>query len=93
MPELSWRVVYFLLQAHMRQIVASRQLRPLLDDILQAYEDWQEEEKKVMGSNLAGLSIMSREARENESGGYLDGEEAEEDVAKGRKKRAFANVA
>ena len=93
-PDLAWRVVYYLLQAHMQQIVASRQLKSVLTEILEAYEDWQEAQKRVIGFNMAGLGIMSREARDNEGGSYLDEAlEVEEDVSKGRKKRAFASVA
>ncbi|KAK4629458.1 hypothetical protein CLAFUW4_08391 [Fulvia fulva] len=94
-PELAWRITYFMLQAHMTQIVASKQLKSILTDVYEAYEAWQEEERKVMGFNLAGLEIMSREVRENESSGYLD-EPIDEDrdaMEKGRKKRAFASVA
>lgn len=96
MPELAWRVTYFLLQAHMQQIVASRQLRPQLEEILEAYEKWQEEQRRIIGFNLAGLEIMSREVREMEtvSGGYLD--EPEDEIAaldRGKRKRAFASVA
>ncbi|KAK3046606.1 beta transducin [Extremus antarcticus] len=94
MPELTWRITYFLLQVHMRQIVASRQLKPLLEEILEAYEAWQEEQRRVVGFNLAGLGILGREARDNESSTFIGGvEEAEEDVGKGRTKRAFASVA
>lgn len=92
-PGLSWRIVYFLLQVHMRQIVASRQLKPVLEQILLAYEEWQEEQKDVLGFNLAGLTILGREARENEKGGYIDEPEAEEMVEKGRQKRGFASLA
>lgn len=95
-PELTWRVTYFLLQVHMRQIVASKQLRSHLEEILEAYELWQEEERRVIGFNLAGLGIMGNEARENEVGGnFVGGEEVEEDadVGKGRRKRAFGNLA
>ena len=98
LPELAWRVTYFLLQAHMRQIVASRQLRPLLAGILEAYERWQEEERSVLGFNLAGLSVLCREARERGRGVFVGGEVFEEEdiggeVGKGRRKRVFANLA
>lgn len=94
-PELAWRVTYFLLQAHMKQIVASRQMRDVLEEMMDAYEAWQEQERKVMGFNLAGLTVMARDVREGETtAAYLDGEEVDEgDVGKGRKKRAFASVA
>lgn len=93
-PDLAWRITYFMLQAHMTQIVASKQLKPLLTEVYEAYEAWQEEQRAVMGFNLAGLGIMSREVRENESSGYLDEPVEEiEDLGKGKKKRAFASVA
>lgn len=94
MPELTWRITYFLLQVHMRQIVASRRLKPLLEEILEAYEDWQEEQRRVVGFNMAGLGIMAREAREREGSSFVGADEEEvEDIGKGRKKRAFASLA
>ncbi|KAI7539446.1 WD40 repeat-like protein, partial [Hortaea werneckii] len=104
-PDLAWRVAYFLLQAHMNQIVASTALRPLLEDVLKGYEEWQESQRKLVGFNLAGLEIWGRDVREAERGGGgegggfvggrgMDGEEEEErKMEKGRKKRAFASVA
>ena len=93
-PELAWRVTYFLLQAQMTQIVASQQLKPLLTEILEAYEHWQAEEKRVLGFNMAGLEIMSLEARENETtNAYIDEPEEEASSEKGKKKRAFATIA
>ncbi|KAI7303606.1 hypothetical protein KC315_g15572, partial [Hortaea werneckii] len=104
-PELAWRVTYFLLQAHMNQIISSAALRPLLEDVLRGYEEWQEAQRKLVGFNLAGLEIWGRDVREAErgfeGGGFvggmgMDGEEDEEEmrkVEKGRKKRAFASVA
>jgi U3 small nucleolar RNA-associated protein 12 len=94
-PELTWRVTYFLLQVHMKQIVASKQLRSHLEGILEAYEEWQEDEKRVVGFNLAGLSLMDKEAREREIGvGFVGGEEVEEvAVEKGRRKRGFGSMA
>ena len=96
-PELSWRVTYFLLQVHMRQIVASKQLRGKMEEILEAYEGWSEEERRVVGFNLAGLGIMGREVRAREvGGGFVDGNEEEEDddkMRKGRWKRAFGSLA
>ena len=98
-PELAWRVTYFLLQVHMRQIVASRQLKPVLEEVLGNYEVWQEEERRVLGFNLAGLGVMGREVRENEGSGYVDagvgevGEDERVEMEKGRRKRGFGNVA
>jgi len=92
-PELAWRVTYFLLQAHMQQIVASRQLRDVLEDVLMAYQRWQSEEQSVMGFNLAGLNLLSIEAREGEHSSYVDDVVEDEEVGKGRKKRAFGSMA
>ncbi|KAI6878970.1 WD40 repeat-like protein [Hortaea werneckii] len=105
-PELAWRITYFLLQAHMNQIISSAALRPLLEDVLRGYEEWQEAQRKLVGFNLAGLEIWGRDVREAErgaeGGGFvggrgMDGEEDVEEevrkVEKGRKKRAFASVA
>lgn len=95
-PELSWRIAYFLLQVHMKQIVASRQLKPLLEEVLEGYEQWQEGERGVLGFNLAGLTLLGREAAEMQKGnGYLDDVDGEEDAAtgKGSRKRAFGNLA
>ncbi|KAK6424837.1 beta transducin, partial [Oleoguttula sp. CCFEE 5521] len=95
-PELAWRVAYFLLQAHMSQIVASGGLRKELQEILEASGDWVQSQKQVFGFNLAGLDIMGLEARERESGtGWIDGAEEEEelDLTKGKKKRGFASLA
>lgn len=93
-PALAWRVAYFLLQAHMAQIVAAGGMRAPLAEVLDGYERWQEEERRVVGFNLAGLGILSRDARENERSSYIDEPaDDEDDVSKGRKKRAFASIA
>jgi U3 small nucleolar RNA-associated protein 12 len=97
-PSLAWRICYFLLQVHMKQIIASRQLKPLLESVLGAYESWQDDERSVLGFNLAGLGIMAREAAEREKGddGFVGDVEEDEDVireGKGKRKRAFASLA
>ena len=94
-PDLAWRITYLLLQVHMRQIVASRQMRDVLERVLEEYEQWQDQETKVAGFNLAGLSILGKEAREREGGKFVGGEEEVEEVGmgKGVRKRAFGAVA
>ena len=59
-PELTWRIAYFLLQVHMKHIIASRQLKPLLEEVLEGYERWQEDERRILGFNLAGLTMLGR---------------------------------
>ncbi|EMC95327.1 hypothetical protein BAUCODRAFT_536540 [Baudoinia panamericana UAMH 10762] len=96
-PELAWRVVYFLLQVHMQQIVASGHLKGVLEEVLEACERWQEGERRVVGCNLAGLGVLGREVREVEvgGGGWLGDVEVEEEAvekgARGRK-RGFVGV-
>ncbi|KAK5113100.1 hypothetical protein LTR62_003679 [Meristemomyces frigidus] len=93
-PDLAWRVTFFLLQAHMQQIVAAASMRDALQEILDAYDVWSRSEQDLMGFNLAGLEIMSRDARERETGGWLgDVEEEVVEQGKGRRKRAFGSLA
>jgi U3 small nucleolar RNA-associated protein 12 len=100
LPELAWRVTFFLLQAHMQQIIASRQLREELRECERGFEAWCKEQKGIVGFNLAGLEIMGREVREREEVmGWVgdvgeDGDGAEEGKeGKGKRKRVFGNVA
>jgi U3 small nucleolar RNA-associated protein 12 len=97
-PQLAWRVTYFLLQAHTTQIVASKQMKAVLTSILTAYDAWQAEESRILGFNLAALEILGREVRDRELvDGYVgdttvDGED-EDDLTKGKRKRAFNSIA
>ncbi|KAK8209006.1 beta transducin [Zalaria obscura] len=92
-PEVAWRVFYILLQTHNAQIVASKQLKGIMSDILEAYGQWVGEEKGVLGFNMAALGVMGREVREGEARGMEEEQAAEERQEKGRKKRAFASIA
>ena len=92
-PELAWRIAYFLLSAHTQQIVASRQLRGVLDEVRVCWTAWLEEERHVVGVNLAGLRVLSREVRELEVGTFVGDEDGEDVLERGRKKRTFASVA
>ncbi|TKX23615.1 WD domain-containing protein 15 [Elsinoe australis] len=92
-PDLSWRVFYFLLQAHNTQLVASKQLKTVMNNVLDAYGQWIKEEKGVLGFNAAALNVMGREVREGEVRGLEDEEEETLRLERGRKKRAFASVA
>ncbi|KAG8630637.1 hypothetical protein KVT40_002256 [Elsinoe batatas] len=92
-PELSWRVFYFLLQAHNNQLVASKQLKTVMADVLDAYGQWINDQKSVLGFNAAALAVMGREVREGEVRGLEDEEEEMKRLERGRKKRGFASVA
>jgi len=92
-PELAWRVFYFLLQTHNAQIVASRQLKDVLADILQGYGGWVRDEKSVLGFNMAALNLIGRDIRDAQVHGIEEEEEQEQRVERGTKKRAFASIA
>ncbi|KAG9540237.1 hypothetical protein KCU97_g22565, partial [Aureobasidium melanogenum] len=93
-PQLAWRVFYFLLQTHNTQIVASKQLKDVLSEVLEAYGQWVKEEKNMLGFNMAALGLMGREIKEAQVHGMDDEpEEQEEKLERGTKKRAFASIA
>ncbi|THX05824.1 WD40 repeat-like protein [Aureobasidium pullulans] len=94
-PSLAWRVFYFLLQTHNSQIAASKQLKDVLGEVLEAYGQFVKEEKNMLGFNMAALNLMGREIKEAQSHGMEDEqeEEKEEKLERGTKKRAFASIA
>ncbi|KAJ9625507.1 beta transducin [Taxawa tesnikishii (nom. ined.)] len=92
-PEIAWRVFYFLLQSHNTQIVASKQLKNVMGEILDAYGRWLTDEKNVLGFNMAALGVMGREVRDGEARAMEDEQAAGEREEKGKRKRAFASVA
>lgn len=89
-PELAWRVFYFLLQAHNTQLVASKQLKEVMSEILTAYGQWVSEEKRVYGFNTAALTVMGREVRAGEARGFEDEEQEQQRLERGSKKRTYA---
>ena len=89
-PELSWRVFYYLLQAHNTQLVASKQLKTVMSDILEAYQLWVKEEQNVYGFNTAALNVMGREIRDGQAQGFEDDEAERQREERGRKKRTYA---
>ena len=95
-PELAWRVFYFLLQTHNAQIIASRQLKEVLGTVLEAYGNWVKDEKRVMGFNMAALSLVGRDIRDAQVqtvGDEVQQQQQDENAERGTKKRAFASIA
>ena len=91
---LTCRVLFFLLKTHHRQIVASRTMRPMLDDIRQNLRSALQEQKDIMGINLAALRYTGAQVKAQNASEYVDEDTWEdENVDKGRKKRAFLDVA
>ena len=93
---LTCRVLFFMLKTHHKQIVSSRLMRPLLEEIRDRLRETLRVQKRELGFNLAGLRILGRKVEETGDRGYVD-EEAWEEKSKKReergKKRAFMNVA
>lgn len=91
---LTCRVLFFMLKTHHRQIVASRTMRPMLDDIRQDLRGALQQQKDQMGFNLAALRHMGAQVREQKASNYVDEDTwQDEEVNKGRKKRSFLDVA
>lgn len=94
---LTCRILFFILKTHYRQIVASKTMRPMLDDIRQHLRMALQRQKDEMGFNLAALKFVGNKVRENGRKEYVDEavweQEEEETVRKGRKKRGFVHVA
>ncbi|KAI1436335.1 WD domain-containing protein [Xylaria sp. CBS 124048] len=90
---LTCRILFFMLKTHHRQIVASRTMRAMLDDIRANLRRVLRRRKDEMGYNLAALKVAALQIRENSVKDYVDenwddGTEGAENV----RKRAFVHV-
>jgi len=92
---LTCRILFFMLKTHHRQIVASKTMRPMLDGIRKHLRTALQGQKNEMGFNLAALKFVGNRLKEKETSNYVDEEawQEEEKTGKGRKKRAFVDVA
>ncbi|KAL9008925.1 MAG: hypothetical protein Q9173_005996 [Seirophora scorigena] len=93
---LTCRVLFFVLNIHHRQIVASKTMRPMLDGVRRHLRRALQRQKDEMGFNLAALRFVGTRMREKGEKDYVDEavwEEEEERALKGRKKRGFVDVA
>ena len=93
---LTCRILFFMLKTYHRQIVASKTMRPMLDEIRQHLRKALQHQKDEMGFNLAALRFVGSRIQEKGSKDYID--EAvweEEEAAKkgGKKKRGFVDIA
>ncbi|KAI9711391.1 MAG: hypothetical protein M1828_001936 [Chrysothrix sp. TS-e1954] len=89
---LACKVCFFLLRVHHKQVVASRELRPVLSEMQGRLRDRLEGLKNMMGFNLAGLKILSRRVDEVGVSRIDIPPEDDETSALGRKKRGFVSV-
>ncbi|OCL04321.1 WD40 repeat-like protein [Glonium stellatum] len=87
---LTCRVLFFMLKTHQKQIVASGELKGLLEAMRVDLRDTLGGLKDVLGFNHAALKFVHDEAREN---GIARLEEVEIEGGKGKRKRLFVDVA
>ena len=92
---LTCRILFFMLKTHHRQIVASKTMRPMLDAIRVSLREALQQQKDEMGFNMAALRFVGNQVRDKSTREYVDEKAWDEDEKgeKGRKKRAFVDVA
>jgi len=92
---LTCRILFFMLKTHHKQIVASKTMRTTLDEIRERLRGALQAQKDEMGFNLAALRFVGRRMGDMGRTNYVDEKvwDEEEEVAKGRKKRGFVDVA
>lgn len=92
---LTCRVLFFMIKAHQKQIVSSRLMRPMLEDVRNKLRQTLTFQKHELGFNLAGLRVLGRRVNELGESEYVDEAKWDEaEASKGRgKKRTFVNVA
>ncbi|KXG46225.1 Small-subunit processome, Utp12 [Penicillium griseofulvum] len=92
---LTCRVLFFILKTHHRQIVASKMMRPMLDNIRVSLRRVLARQKDEMGFNLSALQFIGNQIREQGTTDYVDEDTWEEQqTSKGTgKKRQFVSVA
>lgn len=92
---LTCRILFFMLRAHHRQIVASRTMRADLERIRANLRAALRRQKDEMGFNVAALKVVGMQLREKSVREYVDDrwEEEEERERRAVRKRAFASVA
>ncbi|KAF2459877.1 WD repeat-containing protein-like protein [Lineolata rhizophorae] len=88
---LACRVLFFLLKTHQKQIVASREMKELLEEMREGLRETLNREKDTMGFNIAALRFIGDRVRESGIGRLEDVREQE--MLSGRKKRGFVDVA
>lgn len=90
---LTCRILFFMLNIHQRQLVSSRLMRPLLEDVQRNLRIVLQAQKAEMGFNLAGLRVAGRRVGEIGEHEYVDEDLLNSKGATQGKKRAFINIA
>jgi U3 small nucleolar RNA-associated protein 12 len=88
---LTCRVMFFMLKTHQKQIVSSRELKSVLEDMRADLRRTLMGNKDLIGFNVAALRFVSERVDENKYVRLEDMDKEEEN--KSRKKRGFVDVA
>jgi len=90
---LTCRILFFMLNIHQKQLVTSRLMRPLLEEVRRNLRAVLKVQKLEMGFNLAGLRIAGRRVAGVSENEYVDEETLHTKESAQGKKRAFITVA
>lgn len=90
---LTCRILFFMLKTHHRQIVASRNMKAMLDGIRNNLRASLRRQKNEMGVNMAALKVVGMQIREQSVKDYVDEDWTEESTERSAKKRSFVHVA
>ncbi|KAE9974704.1 hypothetical protein BLS_002949 [Venturia inaequalis] len=87
------RVLFFMLKTHQRQIVASKELKVVLEGMRMDLRSTLGEVKDIFGYNLAAIKFVEDKVRDRGIVVLEDVEKEEARIKNGGKKRAFVDVA
>ena len=90
---LTCRILFFMLKTHHRQIVATKTMRTMLDEIRDSLRQSLQRQKNEMGYNLAALRFIGAQIKEKGVTDYIDESNWDEDDANKKRKRGFVQVA
>ncbi|EDU50693.1 F-box/WD repeat containing protein pof1 [Pyrenophora tritici-repentis] len=90
---LTCRVLFFMLKTHQKQIVASRELKTVLEAMRNDLRIMLSQNKDLIGFNVAALRFVGEKVEERGLVRWEDVERVEEEEGKGRRKRGFVDVA
>lgn len=95
---LTCRILFFMLKTHQKQIVSSRSMKLMLEDVRDKLRMTIQTQKHDLGFNLAGLRVLRRRVKDLGESDYVDEATWEQDqqsaMSRSRgKKRGFLNVA
>ncbi|KAF2421009.1 WD40 repeat-like protein [Tothia fuscella] len=91
--QLVCRVLFFMIKTHQRSIVASGELKAVLEGMRKDLRQTLGEVKDLVGFNLAALGFLEGEIRERGISRLEDVEALEEVSGKANKKRGFVDMA